>query len=572
VSVFRLSWRAIHHEPRSFWSGMVFWLVFFTMPAFTGYALGRAFDALSDGRTDAVVAWAVAMVVGEVVRMASIQIGAVLWTRSWVHIQTLLRANMLAAQLASGGREAGTPVGSAGESLTHFRDDTEDVAMYVDGLIDVSGGVAFTAIAAAVLGASGVGFAVVMVIPLASVVVVTWSLDGRIKRYRAADRAATAAVTGFVGDVMAAATTVKVNDASEPVLRRLAVLAERRRHTAVRDRVLEDGVMAFSDGAADVSLGLVLLVGAGAIASGEFGIAQLALLTAYVGWLSFLPRMIGRLLARRKQAAVAFDRMRALVAEQEAAATVHDRELPVAHWQVRIRPEAERPERVPLERLDVRHLTARYDTGGGIDDVSFTIERGTVTVVTGEVGSGKSTLLRAVLGLDWQARTAGASSGEVRWNGRVIPDRAAFLVPPNAAYLSQVPQLVSDSVADNIALGPPRLADVEEALRLAALDTDVAGLPAGVDTLVGPRGVRLSGGQRQRLATARALVHAPELLVLDDLSSALDVETELELWRRLAEAGMTVLAVSHRAAAAELADQVLVLEAGRLVSSTRRAS
>ncbi len=311
MSVFRLSWRAIHHEPRSFWSGMVFWLVFFTMPAFTGYALGRAFDALSDGRTDAVVAWAVAMVVGEVVRMASIQIGAVLWTRSWVHIQTLLRANMLAAQLASGGREAGTPVGSAGESLTHFRDDTEDVAMYVDGLIDVSGGVAFTAIAAAVLGASGVGFAVVMVIPLASVVVVTWSLDGRIKRYRAADRAATAAVTGFVGDVMAAATTVKVNDASEPVLRRLAVLAERRRHTAVRDRVLEDGVMAFSDGAADVSLGLVLLVGAGAIASGEFGIAQLALLTAYVGWLSFLPRMIGRLLARRKQAAVAFDRMRA---------------------------------------------------------------------------------------------------------------------------------------------------------------------------------------------------------------------------------------------------------------------
>ncbi|MCU0260464.1 MAG: ABC transporter ATP-binding protein/permease, partial [Ilumatobacteraceae bacterium] len=531
MSVFRLSWRAIHHEPRSFWSGMVFWLVFFTMPAFTGYALGRAFDALSDGRTDAVVAWAVAMVVGEVIRMASIQIGAVLWTRSWVHIQTLLRANMLAAQLASGGREAGTPVGSAGESLTHFRDDTEDVAMYVDGLIDVSGGVAFTAIAAAVLGASGVGFAVVMVIPLASVVVVTWSLDGRIKRYRAADRAATAAVTGFVGDVMAAATTVKVNDASEPVLRRLAVLAERRRHTAVRDRVLEDGVMAFSDGAADVSLGLVLLVGAGAIASGEFGIAQLALLTAYVGWLSFLPRMIGRLLARRKQAAVAFDRMRALVAEQEAAATVHDRELPVAHWQVRIRPEAERPERVPLERLDVRHLTARYDTGGGIDDVSFTIERGTVTVVTGEVGSGKSTLLRAVLGLDWQARTAGASSGEVRWNGRVIPDRAAFLVPPNAAYLSQVPQLVSDSVADNIALGPPRLADVEEALRLAALDTDVAGLPAGVDTLVGPRGVRLSGGQRQRLATARALVHAPELLVLDDLSSALDVETELELWR-----------------------------------------
>jgi ATP-binding cassette subfamily B protein len=90
-------------------------------------------------------------------------------------------------------------------------------------------------------------------------------------------------------------------------------------------------------------------------------------------------------------------------------------------------------------------------------------------------------------------------------------------------------------------------------------------MPDGSATLIGPRGLRLSGGQRQRLATARALVHRPELVVLDDLSSALDVETEVQLWTNLADAGMTVIAVSHRAVAFDRADQVLRLDAGRLM-------
>ena len=186
--------------------------------------------------------------------------------------------------------------------------------------------------------------------------------------------------------------------------------------------------------------------------------------------------------------------------------------------------------------------------------------RGEFVVLTGPVGSGKSTLLRAVLGLAWQADSA----GEVRWNGEVLADRAAFLVPPNAAFLPQVPQLVSDSVRDNVGLGPVDPADLARALRLAAVDADIDALPDGQDTLIGPRGLRLSGGQRQRLATARALVHGPELVVLDDLSSAVDVETELQLWANLAEAGLTVLAVSHRAVAFERADQVLHLDHGRL--------
>ena len=560
LGVWRLAWRVSQHEPRSFWLGWGAFVIFFSMPAVTGYLLSRGFDALSAGDTSAVYRWGLAVAVAETLRMASIHFGAVTWTKAWAHMQTLLRANLLTAQVASGGPEAGQPVGSSGEAITHFRDDTEDIAMLVDGMVDVSGGLVFTVLAGFLLGSADPTGALVLLIPLLGVVLTTRALDGRIKDYRSADRAATAAVTGLVGDLMAAATTVKVNNATDAMLDRLRRLVDHRRETAVRDRVLDEGIMSFSQGSADVGLGLVLLVSAGALANGTFAVGTLALFVAYLGWLSFLPRMVGRMLARRKQAGIAVDRMRQLVAGRDAANTVRPRTLPLERRQGGVRPDHDRPDRVPLQHLEVRGLTARYAGGAGIQDVSFTMGRGEFVVLTGPVGSGKSTLLRSVLGLAWQADSA----GEVRWNGEVLADRAAFLVPPNAAFLPQVPQLVSDSVRDNVGLGPVDPADLARALRLAAVDADIDALPDGQDTLIGPRGLRLSGGQRQRLATARALVHGPELVVLDDLSSAVDVETELQLWANLAEAGLTVLAVSHRAVAFERADQVLHLDHGRL--------
>ena len=561
ANVWQLAWRVSQHRPREFWIGWLLFVVFFMMPAITGFFLAQGYGALENGDTATTVRWAAAIAVSETIRMVAIHHGALIWTKAWVHMQTLLRANMLSAQMASGGIHAGQPIGSAGSAITHFRDDTEDVANFVDGMIDVSGGLVFTVIAGFALGAADARAAAVIALPLIGVALATRVLDSRIKEYRAADRAATEQVTGLLGDVMAAATTVKVNDASEPMLRRLAVLVERRRHTAVRDRVLDEGVMAFSQGAADIGLGLVLLVSAGSIASGAFDLATLALFTAYLGWLSFLPRMVGRVLARRKQAAVAFDRMRQLVADRSAPNTVRTRELPIDPKDGAVRPIVHRPERVRLERLDVRNLSVRYGVRPVLRDVSFGVERGDFVVITGPVGAGKSTLLRSLLGLAWQAEV----SGSVRWNGDEIADRSAFLVPPNAAFLSQVPQLISDSVADNVTLGRSTHEQLSVALRLAAIESDIAEMPDGADTMIGPRGLRLSGGQRQRLATARALVHAPELVVLDDLSSALDVETEVQLWTNLADAGMTVIAVSHRAVAFERADQVIRLRDGAII-------
>ncbi len=568
VAVWRLAWMISQERRREFWISYITFVLFFAFPALLGYLMGEAFDALSGGDTRRLYWMAGALAVAEVARLAILHWGAVTFTRSWYLMKSLMQGNMLIGQVSSGGTDAGQPVGSAGQSVTRFRDDTEDVALFVDGWLDVSGAFVFAVIALWVMATIDAVATAVVLVPMAAVAVITKMLDTRIKFYRRADREATAAVTGLVGDVMAGATTVKVNDAVDPVLARLRGLVDVRRYTATRDRVFDDALQSVTTGSGDVAMGLVLITAAGAIASGRFDLGELVLFTVYLGWLGFFPRMIGRTIARFNQATVAFNGMRWLVAGQDPEWVARHRHLPVAKAGAVERPQTDR---IPLVELHVDGLTAIYgDDEAGIRDVSFSVPRGSFTVITGPVGSGKSTLLRALLGLAWQAEE---SSGRVLWNGVEVEDRAAFFVPPQAAFLSQVPQLLSDSLSDNILLGaeidsPPGLDDDDPlwwALAVASVDGDVAEMTDGVDTLIGPRGLRLSGGQRQRVAAARALVQRPELLVLDDLSSAVDVETELRLWSNLADSDITVIAVSHRKVAFDRADQVLTLDDGRLV-------
>ena len=255
-----------------------------------------------------------------------------------------------------------------------------------------------------------------------------------------------------------------------------------------------------------------------------------------------------------------------------------------------------------LQSLEVRSLTYQFGmmnaergiTAGdhsafsipnsafsGIADISFTVPRGSFTVITGRIGSGKTTLLRALLGL------LPPQSGEIFWNGELVTDPAVFFVPPRSAYTPQVPRLFSMSLRENILLGlPPQKVDLTRTIHRAVLEPDVAQLEQGLETVVGPRGVRLSGGQVQRAAAARMFVRNTELLVFDDLSSALDVETEAHLWERMKDEGgrmkkesassihpssftlhpSTCLVVSHRRAALRQADQILVLENGRLAA------
>src|SRR5262249_45609860 len=141
-----------------------------------------------------------------------------------------------------------------------------------------------------------------------------------------------------------------------------------------------------------------------------------------------------------------------------------------------------------------------------------------------------------------------------------------FFIPPRSAYTPQVPRLFSDTLKDNILLGLPEAqVDLGDAVHRAVMEADLAAMPDGLETMVGPKGMRLSGGQIQRAAAARRFVREPSLLVFDDLSSALDVETERALWERLFQRPHTTcLVVSHRRAALRRADRIVVLKDGRV--------
>ena len=145
-----------------------------------------------------------------------------------------------------------------------------------------------------------------------------------------------------------------------------------------------------------------------------------------------------------------------------------------------------------------------------------------------------------------------------------------MLVPPRAAYLPQVPRLFSEPLAATVLMGVPG-DDLDEVLWLTCMDEDLDRMPDGAATVIGPKGLRLSGGQIQRAGAAVPWMRQPELLVVDDLSSALDADTEARVgtgWPSVAS--RPALLVSHRPHVLERADRVVVLDGGRVVSATSR--
>src|SRR6266540_1668482 len=214
--------------------------------------------------------------------------------------------------------------------------------------------------------------------------------------------------------------------------------------------------------------------------------------------------------------------------------------------------------RHPLRRLELTGFSAVHEDGTiAARDIDLAVERGQLVLVVGPVGSGKSSLLRALAGIVHH-------TGALRWNGQPVTQPELFLRPNQVGYVAQLPRVLSGTVADNIRLGHE--VDAADAVSTAQLEHDLAAAGSGLGLLIGHKGTRLSGGQLQRLALARALAPRTELLIADDVSSALDVTTELELWRALREHGVTVIGSTSKRAALTQADHVVVLLAGEAVA------
>ena len=564
----------------------------FTLPVAAGLVLRAFLNALSGGGAAGaalwtVVAWFVAVEVGQIVAGGALSFG---WITALQTSMALLRRNLLAVVVWSYGAFYRLDESPAA-ALSRFRDDAEEIVESVDAWIDLAGRTVFMGAALTVLLRINAGLTVAVLAPLVAIVAAVNLTGARVRRYRSAAQRATGEATGFLGDMLAAWQAIHVASAAPHVLRRFQQLGEGRRRASLLDATFAQLIGAFYLNAASVSTGVLLLLAGRAMHTGTFSVGDFALFALYLPEVATYGDEIARWLTGYRQASVSVGRMAALtpggrpeslVAHGASFLTVKGDAaeaadgprsapgdmLPSAgvgqHHPASDTPRCStRGESLgTLETLELRGVVVTHRDGEhAVGPVSLVLRRGTLTVITGQIGAGKSALLEALLGL------RPLTSGHGLWNGVPLDPALGDLAPPSAGYTSQAPRLLSDTLRENVLLGAPvDEAGLGEALHLAVMEQDVVHLEHGLDTVVGPRGVRLSGGQVQRAAAARMLVRRPDLLVLDDLSSALDTETERQLWDRLLSipSRPAILAVSHRRLALERADQVVVLDHGHI--------
>jgi ATP-binding cassette subfamily B protein len=468
----------------------------------------------------------------------------------------LVRRNLLRHVLKRPGAHA-LPY-SIGETISRFRDDAYQAEDAIDWSDEITGQGLLAVGAFLLLLHIDVRMTLVAILPLVVVVAIAQRASSALERYRAASSQATSQVTGAIGDMLAAVQTIQAAGAEERIVARFRRLNEQRRRAMLADRVATQALDAITANTVSVGTGLIMLLAAGSLHSGSLTVGDFALFVSYLSFIADFTTGLGQFLAAYRQTSVAFARMNTLLGDAPPVALVE-------HSPLHLRgplPAVPTPVRSATDRLmllEARGLTYHHPQSGcGIAGINLQLPRGTLTVMTGRVGVGKTTLLQVLLGL------LPLQAGEIGWNGHVVDDPASFFVPPRAAYTAQAPRLFSETLKQNILLGlPDDPAALSVALRSAVLEDDVQALEAGLETPVGTRGVKLSGGQVQRVAAARMLVRVAELLVIDDLSSALDVETERVLWERLfSDRTVTCLAVSHRRAALRRANHIIVLKDG----------
>lgn len=533
-------------------------LLFCAAPLALGFAARAFFDGVV-AQNQAVwiaIAWLAALQLGEIVTELGIN---ATWSGFSYETHTLLQRNTVAGVLRGFGRH-GLPV-APGDAVSRLRDEPPSITLgSMDGVADLIGRGLFALVGGAVMWRIDAQLTLAAFAPVLLASAISDALGSRSAQYALRARETTGNLSTFLGDLLGASLAVRVAGAAPRVIERLRDIGETRRRMSLRDRVFAEIVNSMNAHLVHVSTGAVLLLGAAKIRSGAFSVGDFALFVVFLDQLTYLPAEIGRVITELKRTEVALNRLHELTPGLARGDVVAPNPIYVHHALPPLPPRP--PLDAPLRRLEVHHLSCVYPVGGrGVHDVSFVLERGSFTVVTGRVGSGKTTLLHAVLGLL-------PGEGGVCWNGEAV-DPATFLVPPRAAFTPQVPRLFSDTLRSNLELGRTAAGDVmDRAVHAAAMERDLATLERGLDTMVGRRGVKLSGGQVQRAAAARMFLQDAELLVFDDLSSALDVDTEAELWRRLLDrrGEVTCLVVSHSPVALANADQLLVLVDGRIES------
>jgi ATP-binding cassette, subfamily B, bacterial len=580
----KLLWHLICYKPKLYILDSIYWILIMGLPVIPGLIIRDFFNTLTNksgfGLSPlALIALLLALNLGHI---AVLFAGRVSKTQHRFLMRSLLRYNLLdslfqnpTVQPMVVNQEAETTV-SQGEIISYFRDDVEQIEDNIAWISEILGEGIFAVLCLVILLSINVQITLFAFLPLIGMIIIIQRAENQIKNYRKASRLATEKVTGTLGEIFASVQAIKVAGAEKNVLDYFSVLNDQRRQTMIKDSLFSTILNSTFQNMVNLGIGIILILASVLMQSGnnQLTVGDFALFVYNLSFVTSFCTSIGNFIALSKHTEVSFERMASLLSGASVDTLVAHNQLYINDLNGRQKPlpaveQHLRDERNNLQSLKVSHLTYIYpDTNQGILDISFELQRGSLTVITGQIGSGKTTLLRVLLGL------LPKQNGEIYWNEKMVENSESLFVPPYSAYTPQIPQLFSYTLRENILLGLSKDDnDIIKALNMAVFEEDLATMNESLETLVGSKGMRLSGGQIQRAAAARMFVRQPDLLVFDDLSSALDVETELALWSRIFVNRNeqennpwtpTCLVVSHRSSVLRRANQVIVLKAGRI--------
>ena len=540
----RATRKALFIHPEWGLLGMVLFLIAALTGAFgavTGWIWGNLVAGLQDGDRPATLI--IALVVSLLTAPSLLAYAIRIYPQWWIAVMLRARTHVLAGQTTT-HRLTRTP---PGEVVARAM-DADRLARYADRWVDFVNGLAIALVTAALawkLLAGGVLLGVMGVSAAAS------TLGRRVAgRSAAASSAARARFGRSLVSALESVRTVKLAAATPDVHRHLRAVDGGRVEAAVK----EHRVQAMLDGVPIVMVQVGVVAAWAIHVAGGWGLATALLVAGSVNGFDWFGRVAGSVITEAPGT-------RAWLRATSALGGGGDlMDLPEGvHLVDGSSPAPPPTPREPMRELRVSSLTAIHDDGTiGVSDVDLVVHPGELVLLLGQVGSGKSSLLGALAGLV-------SSTGEVRWNGNPVTDRQAELRPGRVAHVAQVPRVLSGTFRGNVSLDHPDR-PVEDSLAVARMGRDVADA-GGPDAAVGHRGVRLSGGQVQRLALSRALASRSEVLLADDVSSALDAATEVELWTALRAQGATVVGATSKAAALAQADRVVVLAEGRVAAT-----
>jgi ATP-binding cassette, subfamily B, bacterial len=332
-------------------------------------------------------------------------------------------------------------------------------------------------------------------------------------------------------------------------LKTLAEAADRLQWSYVKDADLRARFTPAVQNLPQVGLALILIVGGLLVIHGHLGVGAILAFSAYLVILQAPFQLLGMLVMLGQRASASAKRIYEVLDEQP---TITD--APEALDLVRCEGEVE------FDAVDFAYA----DGPLVLDDFSLHLQPGETVAMVGRTASGKTTVSRLL------PRFYDVDSGTVRIDGHDVRELSIASLRSKIGVVLDEPFLFSISIRDNIAYGRPSasLQEVRDAARAAGAEEFILQLPEGYDTIVGERGYTLSGGQRQRIAIARTLLVNPPILVLDDATSAVDVQVEQAIHDglRVLMQGRTTLIVAHRLSTIGLADRVVLLDRGKIVA------